>query len=92
METNGPVIITKSLCRSFMVRLKSEGLLASFKNFFNPVYRQVDAVKELDILISRGEIIGFLGPNGAGKTTTLKMLSGLLLPGSGSISVLGQVP
>ena len=42
--------------------------------------------------LAPGEIVGFLGPNGAGKTTTLKMLSGLLHPTSGELSVLSYVP
>ena len=89
---NNTVIETVGLCRDFKVRLKSEGLAASVKNFFNPVYKTVSAVKSLDIAIQKGEIIGFLGPNGAGKTTTLKMLSGLLLPTCGEIKVLNHVP
>jgi ABC-2 type transport system ATP-binding protein len=42
--------------------------------------------------IGTGEMVGFLGPNGAGKTTTLKMLSGLLHPTGGQISVAGYTP
>ena len=86
---NEIAIITRKLSRNFSVRLKSEGLAASLRNFFTPVYKTVQAVCELDMSINRGEIIGFLGPNGAGKTTTLKMLSGLLVPSAGSIEVLG---
>ncbi|HNX77031.1 MAG TPA: ATP-binding cassette domain-containing protein [Candidatus Rifleibacterium sp.] len=92
MPSNETAIITRQLSRVFSVRLKSEGLAASVRNFFSPVYKNVEAVVSLDMSINRGEIIGFLGPNGAGKTTTLKMLSGLLVPSAGSIEVLGFDP
>ncbi len=48
------------------------------------------AVDNLDLTIQTGQIYGFLGPNGCGKTTTMRMLTGLLTPSSGSISVLGR--
>ncbi|WP_170550954.1 ABC transporter ATP-binding protein [Ruegeria atlantica] len=48
------------------------------------------AVNNLDLEIRTGQIYGFLGPNGCGKTTTMRMLTGLLTPSSGTISVLGQ--
>src|ERR1700686_2866108 len=47
------------------------------------------AVDGLDLRVRRGEFYMLLGPNGAGKTTTLRMVSGLLKPDEGSISVLG---
>ena len=47
------------------------------------------AVNNLSLEVRAGEIFGFLGVNGAGKTTTLKMLSGVLQPSSGSISICG---
>lgn len=48
------------------------------------------AVNNLDLEIQTGQIYGFLGPNGCGKTTTMRMLTGLLTPSSGAISVLGR--
>ena len=48
------------------------------------------AVKQLSLNIASGEIVSFLGVNGAGKTTALRMLAGILLPDSGSISVFGH--
>ncbi|WP_281192814.1 ABC transporter ATP-binding protein [Erysipelothrix rhusiopathiae] len=45
------------------------------------------AVDDVSIQINSGEIVGFIGPNGAGKTTTIKMLTGILAPDSGSITL-----
>jgi ABC-2 type transport system ATP-binding protein len=53
-------------------------------------YGKHEAVKNVDLNIPPGEIVGFLGPNGAGKTTTIKMLTGLLKPTSGSAAISGH--
>jgi len=52
-------------------------------------YDDICAVDGISLSIQRGEIFGLLGPNGAGKTTTVRMLTGVISPTSGSISVLG---
>jgi ABC-2 type transport system ATP-binding protein len=49
----------------------------------------IEAVKDLSLSITKGELFCFLGPNGAGKTTTIKMLCGLLRPTSGQIRIGG---
>lgn len=48
------------------------------------------AVKDLDLIVEKGQIYGFLGPNGAGKTTTIMMILGLEKPSSGTIEVFGR--
>ncbi len=48
-----------------------------------------EAVKNVDLELRRGEVLGFLGPNGAGKTTTMQMLTGNLAPTEGEISICG---
>lgn len=48
------------------------------------------AVDHIDLDVGTGQFFGFLGPNGAGKSTTIKMLTGLLAPTSGTISILGE--
>ncbi|MEK4870338.1 ABC transporter ATP-binding protein [Niallia alba] len=59
-------------------------------NFFRSEKQIVCAVKKLDLSINEGEIVGLLGLNGAGKTTTIKMLSTLLNPTEGQITVDGD--
>src|SRR5690242_19588226 len=49
----------------------------------------IEAVRDIDLTVSNGEVFGFLGPNGAGKTTTVRMLCTLLPPTSGSARVAG---
>ncbi len=52
-------------------------------------YKEVQALKPLDLQIARNSIFGFLGPNGAGKTTAIKLLLGLIRPSGGSARVFG---
>ncbi len=56
----------------------------------NKSFGEVRAVRGISFSVAQGEIFGFLGPNGAGKTTTISMLSGLLRPDSGSITIDGM--
>jgi ABC-2 type transport system ATP-binding protein len=54
------------------------------------VYGSKPAVDGLSLSVPRGCFFGFLGPNGAGKSTTIRMLTGLIPPTSGSITILGM--
>ncbi|HUS17770.1 MAG TPA: ABC transporter ATP-binding protein [Chloroflexia bacterium] len=63
---------------------------AIFAEGLRKVYGTHEAVKQLDLTVQAGEIVGFLGPNGAGKTTTIKMLTGLLKPTAGRAFILGH--
>lgn len=53
-------------------------------------FAQRVAVDDLSLVIPQGTIYGFLGPNGAGKTTTMRLILGIYLPDSGTVSILGQ--
>ena len=52
----------------------------------------VRAVDDVTLTVGAGELVGYIGPNGAGKSTTIKMLTGILVPSSGSITVAGVDP
>jgi len=65
-----------------MKALQVNGISKSFGDF--------DAVRDLSFSIPEGTIYGLLGPNGAGKTTTIRMVMNIIIPDSGTISVLGR--
>jgi ABC-2 type transport system ATP-binding protein len=80
------------LAKSYRIYQKQEGLLASVRGLFHRTYREVAAVRGIDLTVEAGEFVAFLGPNGAGKTTTLKLLSGVINPTQGTARVMGYIP
>ena len=52
----------------------------------------VTAVEDVSLAVEAGEMVGYIGPNGAGKSTTIKMLTGILVPSSGTVRVAGLEP
>ena len=55
-------------------------------------YGGVHAVRDVDLTIDSGEVVGLIGPNGAGKTTLVNMISGVVAPSGGTFEVLGTTP
>ncbi|MES2930604.1 MAG: ATP-binding cassette domain-containing protein [Patescibacteria group bacterium] len=86
-----PIIRVSGLSKIFSFPVKKEGV-GFFRNLFEPEIREVKAVDNVSFTVKAGERIAFIGPNGAGKSTTIKMLTGILFPTSGSITVLGLDP
>lgn len=85
-------ISVKNLSKTYRIKECSEGPFGWLKNLVSPRSSEKIAVDDISFTVKQGEVVGFLGPNGAGKTTTLKMLSGLLYPTAGQVSVLGYNP
>ena len=85
-------IIVDDISKTFKVTKRNSGLKSALKSFIKREYSIVEAVKNVSFKIDEGEIVGYIGPNGAGKSTTIKMLSGILLPTAGSITVDGLNP
>ena len=78
------MIEMKELRKDFPVRVKA--------GRFRREKRILSAVDGVSLSIAAGEMVGYIGPNGAGKSTTLKMLTGVLSPSAGEVSVCGLRP
>jgi ABC-2 type transport system ATP-binding protein len=92
LAMTSPSIHIHDLHKIYRVNEREVGVMAALKSLLHRRTRDIAAVDGITFDLSPGEIVGFLGPNGAGKTTTLKMLSGLLHPTAGEVTVLGHVP
>ena len=78
------LIEVSALSRTFTVRRRAGRIRRTTE--------LVHAVRDLSFSVRRGEMVGYIGPNGAGKSTTIKMLTGILVPTSGRLSVAGIDP
>jgi len=87
------IIKVESLNRSFKVTKREKaGLIYSIKSLFKREFIKVSAVADVSFSIKKGEIRGLIGPNGAGKSTIIKIISGILYPSSGAVTVMGYTP
>lgn len=87
-----PQILVQDLAKTFRVAEREPGALGAVRGLLRRRHRLVEALKGVSFELERGELLGFIGPNGAGKSTTIKILSGILQPDSGQVSVDGLVP
>ena len=82
----------KNISKSFKTYNRDPGLKGALKSFINRQYTHFEALKNINLNIQEGEILGILGENGAGKTTLIKLMVGLLHPTSGNIQVNDFIP
>ena len=85
-------IEVKSINKTFKVPLKGDGKFGIFKSFVKRKYKYIEAIKDISFTVKKGEIVGYIGPNGAGKSTTIKILSGILVPDSGNVTIDNMTP
>ncbi len=87
-----PIIQVRNLCRDYKLTRKREGVMGGFVDLVRPRKEILRAVDQVSFDIQAGEMVGYIGANGAGKSTTIKMLTGILTPTSGTVTVGGMVP
>ena len=92
MQQNNIAIDVKGLTKDFDISESGKGFSGKLKALFHRKRKTVTAVGGIDFEIKCGEFVGYVGENGAGKSTTIKMLTGILVPTSGSAEVNGIIP
>lgn len=86
------MIKVENLSKEFKSNKKYPGFKGAIKSFFSREYVIKKAVDNISFEIEDGEIVGYIGANGAGKSTTIKMMTGILIPTSGTVSINGLIP
>jgi ABC-2 type transport system ATP-binding protein len=87
-----PQIVVEDLVKTFHIARRAPGLWGGLKGLLKRDWREIRALDGVSFSIAQGELVGYIGPNGAGKSTTVKVLSGILVPDSGSVMVMGRTP
>ena len=87
-----PIITVDSLVKEFHRAKRFDGPFGGLRTLFTRQSETTRAVDGVSFAVNEGELVGYLGANGAGKSTTIKMLSGILVPTSGTVDVAGYVP
>lgn len=77
------------LVKEFRRPKRRSGRFGGLRTLLSTEYDAVRAVDGVSFDVAAGELVGYLGPNGAGKSTTIKMLTGILVPTSGTVEVGG---
>ena len=86
------MICVEHIAKTFKVARREAGFGRAVKALFRKEYTCIHALDDLSFTIPDGEIVGYIGPNGAGKSSTIKILSGILVPDSGTCVINGRVP
>jgi len=86
------MIEVSHLSKRFWVSRHHRGVGGALRNLVTRDGHEVRAVDDLSFSVASGEMVGYVGPNGAGKSTTIKMLTGILVPSDGQVTVAGMVP
>ena len=86
------MIRVEGLTKEFTRPRRQTGRLAGLRTMVTREVETTTAVDDVSFDVRAGEMVGYLGPNGAGKSTTIKMMTGILVPTSGTVEVGGVVP
>jgi len=86
------VIRVEGLTKEFTRPRRQTGRFAGLRTMVTREVETTTAVDDVSFDVQAGEMVGYLGPNGAGKSTTIKMMTGILVPTSGTVEVGGVVP
>ncbi len=81
------MIAMENVCKSYRIARRNAGFREACRALFHREYEEVAALRNVSFTIADGEMVGYIGPNGAGKSSTIKILSGILTPDSGKVTV-----
>ena len=87
-----PIITVEHLSKHFKVHKRRTGFWGNLSSTVSRQHNIIKAVDDVNFTLERGELVGYIGANGAGKSTTIKMLTGILVPTSGHVDVVGLTP